>query len=163
MLDRTKEPGALGEPLYLDVVTALHEAGRTRDLPFATMPQRGRRPLRAVVQGIHPGHGQGRLRRTWPSPSHATISPSASWMTSRTCRCRVDDDVRHRAGRRDAGGVLRPRRRRHGGRQQELHQDHRRGNGQLRPGLLRLRLEEIRGHDHLAPAFRPAADPFAPT
>jgi pyruvate-ferredoxin/flavodoxin oxidoreductase len=28
VLDRTKEPGALGEPLYLDVVTALAEAGR---------------------------------------------------------------------------------------------------------------------------------------
>ncbi len=29
VLDRTKEPGALGEPLYLDVVTSLAEAGRT--------------------------------------------------------------------------------------------------------------------------------------
>ncbi len=29
VLDRTKEPGALGEPLYLDVVTALSEAGRS--------------------------------------------------------------------------------------------------------------------------------------
>ena len=28
VLDRTKEPGALGEPLYLDVVTALADAGR---------------------------------------------------------------------------------------------------------------------------------------
>ncbi len=28
VLDRTKEPGALGEPLYLDVVTALNEMGR---------------------------------------------------------------------------------------------------------------------------------------
>ncbi len=28
-LDRTKEPGSLGEPLYLDVVTALAETGRT--------------------------------------------------------------------------------------------------------------------------------------
>ena len=28
VLDRTKEPGALGEPLYLDVVTALAKAGR---------------------------------------------------------------------------------------------------------------------------------------
>ncbi len=27
VLDRTKEPGSVGEPLYLDVVTALHEAG----------------------------------------------------------------------------------------------------------------------------------------
>ena len=29
VLDRTKEPGALGEPLFLDVVTALSEAGKT--------------------------------------------------------------------------------------------------------------------------------------
>ncbi|MDE5593059.1 MAG: pyruvate:ferredoxin (flavodoxin) oxidoreductase, partial [Clostridiales bacterium] len=29
VLDRTKEPGALGEPLYLDVCTALAEAGKT--------------------------------------------------------------------------------------------------------------------------------------
>ena len=28
MLDRTKEPGAAGEPLYLDCVTALYEQGR---------------------------------------------------------------------------------------------------------------------------------------
>ena len=28
VLDRTKEPGSLGEPLYLDVVTALNEMGR---------------------------------------------------------------------------------------------------------------------------------------
>jgi pyruvate-ferredoxin/flavodoxin oxidoreductase len=35
-LDRTKEPGALGEPLYQDVVTALSEHGETR---FATEPR----------------------------------------------------------------------------------------------------------------------------
>jgi pyruvate-ferredoxin/flavodoxin oxidoreductase len=29
VLDRTKEPGSLGEPLYLDVVTALSQMGRT--------------------------------------------------------------------------------------------------------------------------------------
>src|SRR5260370_19804188 len=29
VLDRTKEPGSAGEPLYLDCVSALHEAGRT--------------------------------------------------------------------------------------------------------------------------------------
>ena len=29
VLDRTKEPGALGEPLYLDVIAALNEVGRT--------------------------------------------------------------------------------------------------------------------------------------
>ena len=40
--------------------------------------------------------------------------------------------------------VLRPWRRRHGGRQQELHQDHRRRDDELRAGLLRLRLQEVR-------------------
>ena len=29
VLDRTKEPGSGGEPLYLDCVNAIHEAGRT--------------------------------------------------------------------------------------------------------------------------------------
>ncbi len=29
VLDRTKEPGSTGEPLYLDCIVALHEAGRT--------------------------------------------------------------------------------------------------------------------------------------
>jgi pyruvate-ferredoxin/flavodoxin oxidoreductase len=36
VLDRTKEPGALGEPLYLDIVTALREAEVEGRLPFAT-------------------------------------------------------------------------------------------------------------------------------
>ncbi|MEG1918594.1 MAG: 2-oxoacid:acceptor oxidoreductase family protein, partial [Oscillospiraceae bacterium] len=32
VLDRTKEPGSLGEPLYMDVVTALANAGRQADI-----------------------------------------------------------------------------------------------------------------------------------
>ncbi len=39
VLDRTKEPGATGEPLYQDVVTALAEAVATRSKPFDTMPR----------------------------------------------------------------------------------------------------------------------------
>ena len=38
VLDRTKEPGAIGEPLYQDVVTALKEAQETANFPFETMP-----------------------------------------------------------------------------------------------------------------------------
>ncbi len=38
VLDRTKEPGAVGEPLYMDVVTALREADDEGKLPFA-MPK----------------------------------------------------------------------------------------------------------------------------
>ncbi|MFR3289581.1 MAG: hypothetical protein ACLTSG_04505 [Lachnospiraceae bacterium] len=52
MLDRTKEPGALGEPLYLDVVTAFANAG--------TSGHHHRRPLRPGLQG-HPA--QQRVRR----------------------------------------------------------------------------------------------------
>jgi pyruvate-ferredoxin/flavodoxin oxidoreductase len=33
VLDRTKEPGSIGEPLYLDVVTAMHEAWESHPLP----------------------------------------------------------------------------------------------------------------------------------
>jgi pyruvate-ferredoxin/flavodoxin oxidoreductase len=39
VLDRTKEPGALGEPLYQDVVTALVEAWRARGDGARALPQ----------------------------------------------------------------------------------------------------------------------------
>ncbi|GAP09820.1 pyruvate:ferredoxin (flavodoxin) oxidoreductase, homodimeric [Bellilinea caldifistulae] len=38
VLDRTKEPGAAGEPLYEDVVTAVTEALRTGKAPFQHLP-----------------------------------------------------------------------------------------------------------------------------
>jgi pyruvate-ferredoxin/flavodoxin oxidoreductase len=39
VLDRTKEPGSAGEPLYQDVVTALAEGLAAGTAPFATMPR----------------------------------------------------------------------------------------------------------------------------
>jgi pyruvate-ferredoxin/flavodoxin oxidoreductase len=39
VLDRTKEPGATGEPLYLDVVTGLSEAMASPGAPFSAMPR----------------------------------------------------------------------------------------------------------------------------
>jgi pyruvate-ferredoxin/flavodoxin oxidoreductase len=39
VLDRTKEPGAVGEPLYLEVVAALSEAMDGEAPPFATVPR----------------------------------------------------------------------------------------------------------------------------
>jgi pyruvate-ferredoxin/flavodoxin oxidoreductase len=39
VLDRTKEPGATGEPLYVDVITALSEALATGKGPFKSMPR----------------------------------------------------------------------------------------------------------------------------
>ncbi len=38
VMDRTKEPGSIGEPLYLDVITALHEARTTGSSPFEVEP-----------------------------------------------------------------------------------------------------------------------------
>ena len=93
-------------------------------------------------------------------PAHAGTSPSASSTTSPTSAWRrVDIDVA-RSPRRGAGDVLRPRLRRHGRRQQELGEDHRRAHRPLRPGLLRLRLQEVGLGHRVAPPLRPRADPL---
>ncbi len=39
VLDRTKEPGASGEPLYLDVVSAISEGFANGETPFSQMPK----------------------------------------------------------------------------------------------------------------------------
>jgi len=39
ILERTKEPGAAGEPLYMDVVTALSESKASGTCPLATLPR----------------------------------------------------------------------------------------------------------------------------
>jgi len=39
VLDRVKEPGAVGEPLYLDVLAALTEVHAAGEAPFAAMPR----------------------------------------------------------------------------------------------------------------------------
>src|SRR5579859_7277219 len=39
VLDRTKEPGASGEPLYQDVVTAISEAYMAGEAPFGALPR----------------------------------------------------------------------------------------------------------------------------
>ena len=159
VLDRTKEPGAVGDPLYLDVVTALAEAHADGTLPWR--PSRASSPAATACRRRSSRRRWSRrsstsLPRTGRS-NHFTVGivddvthTSLAW--DPTFRTEADDVVRV--------AVLRPRRRRHGRREQELDQDHRRGNRPLRPGLLRLRLEEI-GRDHdLAPARRPAADPL---
>ena len=123
---------------------------------------RRRRPLRAVVEGVHAGDGQGGLRRAGEATADEPLH-------RRHRRRRDAHQPRLRPGLLDRGAgrrcarVLRPRRRRHGRGEQELDQDHRRGDRQLRPGLLRLRLEEVRLGDRLAPALRAAADPLDAT
>ncbi len=83
VLDRTKEPGSAGEPLYQDVVTALSESMTDGDAPFKTMPRivGGRYGLSskeftpAMVKGIF-----DELKKDRPK-NHFTIG--------------IDDDVSH--------------------------------------------------------------------
>ena len=85
VLDRTKEPGSVGEPLYLDVRCAIDEAMDADAPPFAVATPGDRRPLRPVVQGVHAGDGQGRVRRAGTSIGpEAAASPSGSTTTSPT-------------------------------------------------------------------------------
>ena len=81
MLDRTKEPGALGEPLYLDVRTAIGEALERGLAPFATLPRivGGRYGLGskeftpAMVKAVFDNLAAAEPRRT-TSPSASTTT-----------------------------------------------------------------------------------------
>ena len=63
VLDRTKEPGAPGEPLYLDVRTAIGEAMAAHATAFNTYPLivGGRYGLGS---GLQSGPGQGGIRQS---------------------------------------------------------------------------------------------------
>ncbi len=133
----------------------------SRRRPAAHHAAGDRRPLRSVVQGFLPRAGQGGVRRT--ARSTRTTQRLHGRHRGR-CLAHQPDlrcDVPARPGRRGAGGVLRARRRRHGGRQQEQREDHRRGCRAVCPGLLRLRLAQVRRTDDIASALRAAADPCA--
>ena len=63
VLDRTKEAGAAGEPLYVDVITALSEGLGRRQSAVRKLSPHHRRALRPLFQGIHSRHGEGGVRR----------------------------------------------------------------------------------------------------
>ena len=71
VLDRTKEPGAPAEPLFLDVFTALGEARRTASA----------RPMPTVIGGRYglsskefdPGHGRRGVRRAGARAAEAAL------------------------------------------------------------------------------------------
>ena len=90
VLDRTKEPGAVGEPLYLDVVGARARGARRRTTHGGAAG--GRRPLRAGLEGVHARRWCAPSSTTLAASGRATTSPSASSTTSRTPRCRCDAD-----------------------------------------------------------------------
>ena len=71
VIEQTKEPGATGEPLYLDVVTSLvRGGGGGHALDHAAGH---RRPLRPVVEGLQSGDGQGGVRRAQEAQSQERL------------------------------------------------------------------------------------------
>jgi pyruvate-ferredoxin/flavodoxin oxidoreductase len=75
VLDRTKEPGALGEPLYCDVVTALAELGVSRKVIGGRYGLSSKEFTPAMVKGVF-----DELKKTSPK-NHFTIG--------------INDDVTH--------------------------------------------------------------------
>ena len=158
VLDRTKEPGSNGEPLFLDVVAALAEAhtdGERATMPVVTGGRYGlssKEVTPAMIAGVFAELARERPRRRFT----VGITDDVSGLS-----LPYDRVAGHRAGRHGARGVLRPRLGRDGRREQEHDQDPRCRGEAERAGLLRLRLEEVRLADGLAPALRAAADPRA--
>ena len=89
VLDRTKEPGSGGEPLYLDVVAALENARRKGHI--AAHPRPSSAGATASPPKTSPRPWCCPSSSTSPAPpptSGSTASPSASTMTSPTPPCR---------------------------------------------------------------------------
>ena len=111
-----------------------------------------RRPLWLVVERVHTGNGESRIRRDRQGQPEAPFH-------DRHRRRRdahfdpLESVLSNRIGRRVGVGVLRTWRGWYCRRQQELHQDHRSGDGSLRAGILRVRLQEVRRDYHLSPTF----------
>ena len=84
VLDRTKEPGAVGEPLYLDVGRRARRGDGRRRAAVRAHATGDRRPLRPVVQGVHAGDGQGGVRRARRRRARSGTSRSGSTTTSPT-------------------------------------------------------------------------------
>ena len=114
-----------------------------------------RRPLRPVVEGVHARHGRRRVRRAGARAAAAPLHrrhqrrrlrheprrTTRRSTSSRPRRCARSSSASARTAR---SAPTRTRSRSSG-----------RGPGRARPGLLRLRLEEVRLADGLAPALRP--------
>lgn len=83
VLDRTKEPGGLGEPLYLDVVSAVEEVVANGNAPFAQTPK--------IVGGRY---GLGSKEFT-PAMVKATFDNLASDSPKNHFTLGIEDDVTH--------------------------------------------------------------------
>ena len=114
--------------------------------------------LRTVLEGVHARHGRRGVRRT---RSRAAAAPFHHRYRRRRLRYqrRLRPVVRHRVTRYGPGDLLRAGFGRNGQREQEHDQDPRVRRRAARPGVLRLRLEEIGFADRVASTLRAGSDP----
>jgi pyruvate-ferredoxin/flavodoxin oxidoreductase len=152
VLDRTKEPGAMGEPLYQDICTVYQE----RNIPMQIvggrygLSSKDTTPgqILAVYDNLQAGPAQEQLHRGHCGRCDLYLP----------ARHPGDRDLSRRADQRgDLGHGLR----RHRRRQQELHQDHRPRHRPILPGLLCVRLQEVRRPDPVPPALRQSPHPLS--
>ncbi len=106
VLDRTKEPGSIGEPLYLDVRRCARRGASDGERPV--MPRSQRRALRLVVEGVHARHGRRRVRRTRPRAAAAAVHHRYRRRRLGHQR-RLRPVIRHRVAQDIPGGLLRAR------------------------------------------------------
>ena len=150
-----RSPGAPADPLHLDVMAALHD------------PRAAARFAAGTPRTIGVRYGLSSKEFT-PAMAAAVFTEAAAKTPDAPVRGghrRRRDEQLPRGpdglpGRHlpRPGGLLRPRIRRHGGRQQEHRHHRRRRHRPQRAGLLRLRLEEVRLGHREPPALRRGAD-----
>jgi pyruvate/2-oxoacid:ferredoxin oxidoreductase alpha subunit len=156
VLEQTKEPGATGEPLYLDVVTAMAQA----------VARGARKGMPRVIGGRY---GLSSKDFT-PAMAKAVFDELEKSDPKNSFTVGITDDVSHTSLEVDpAFSVEAPSvtravfyrtwRRRHCRRQQEQRKDHRGGCRALHAGVLRLRFAQIGRPDSVASALWAGADP----
>ena len=115
-----------------------------------------RRPVRTVIERVHATHGRGRVRRADPGQ---TPTPHHGWHHRRRdrieCHCRSNME---RTRDHATSIVLRSRKRWNRWRKQEHGEDRGQPHRPIRPGLLRLRLEEVRVDDRVSSAVLTRSD-----
>ena len=122
------------------------------------MPRVTRWTLRTVLEGVHARHGRRGVRRTRSRATAAAIHHRYRRRRLRYQR-RLRPVVRHRVTRHGPGDLLRAGFGRYGQREQEHDQDPRVRRRAARPGILRLRLEEIGFADRVASTLRAGSHP----
>ena len=116
-----------------------------------------RRAIRPFVEGIHARARRRRFRRVGQAAAEAALHRRHP-RRRHPLESRLRSALYHGDGRRYPGGLLRPGERRHGQRQPQLGEDHRREHAAALAGLLRLRFAEGGFGDHLARPLQSAAD-----